>query len=101
MKKNNGHIPRGRHITDYASAAMEQMEFYCAARPGRPSAARGDQVSSVISQRIDVGCLIAEKLPRPIFIFVRSPGSSVNLKNATASCRTICHNRSHTVMRTT
>src|SRR6058998_1598092 len=40
MKKNNGHIPRGRHITDYASAAMEQMEFYCAARPGSPSAVR-------------------------------------------------------------
>jgi len=40
MKKNNGHIPRGRHITDYASAAMEQMEFYCAALPGSPSAVR-------------------------------------------------------------
>src|SRR6058998_1430489 len=40
MKKNYGHIPRGRHITDYASAAMEQMEFYCAARPGSPSAVR-------------------------------------------------------------
>src|SRR3989442_16041420 len=40
MKKNNGHIPRGRHITDYASAAMEQMEFYCAARPRSPSAVR-------------------------------------------------------------
>src|SRR5438093_10188930 len=40
MKKNNGHIPRGRHITDYASAAMEQMEFYCTAHPGSPSAVR-------------------------------------------------------------
>src|SRR5439155_19625803 len=40
MKKNNGHIPRGRHVADYASAAIEQMELYCAARPGSPSAVR-------------------------------------------------------------
>jgi hypothetical protein len=38
MKKNNGHIPRGRHVMDYASAAMEQMELYCAAHPGSPLA---------------------------------------------------------------
>src|SRR5438477_13208887 len=40
MKKNNGHISRGRYVPDYASAAMEQMELYCAARPGSPSAVR-------------------------------------------------------------
>ena len=40
MKKNNGHIPRGRHVADYASAAIEQMELYCVAHPGSPSAVR-------------------------------------------------------------
>ena len=40
MKKNNGHIPRGRRIMDYAAAAMEQMELYCVAHPGSPSAVR-------------------------------------------------------------
>jgi hypothetical protein len=40
MKKNNGHIPRRRRVTDYAAAAMEQMELYCAAHSGTPSAVR-------------------------------------------------------------
>jgi len=44
MKKNNGHIPRGRHVADYASAAIEQMELYCAARPGSPSAVRRPRI---------------------------------------------------------
>jgi hypothetical protein len=40
MKKNNGHLSRGRHVIDWAMAAMEQMELYCAAHPGSPSAVR-------------------------------------------------------------
>src|SRR6266487_5399468 len=40
MKKNNGHISRGRYVPDYASAAMEQMELYFSAHPGSPSAVR-------------------------------------------------------------
>jgi hypothetical protein len=40
MKKNNGQIPRGRRVMDYAAAAMEQMELYCMAHPGSPSAVR-------------------------------------------------------------
>lgn len=40
MKKNNGHIPRERRVGDYAGAAMEQMELYCAANPSSPSAVR-------------------------------------------------------------
>jgi hypothetical protein len=40
MKKNNGHIPRRRGVTDYATAAMEQIELYCAGHPGSPSAVR-------------------------------------------------------------
>ena len=44
MKKNNGHIPRGRHVADYASAAIEQMELYCAARPDSPSAVRRPRI---------------------------------------------------------
>src|SRR5919198_4814439 len=39
MKKNNGQASRGRHFTD-ALAAMEQMELYCEAHPGSPSAVR-------------------------------------------------------------
>ncbi len=45
MKKNNGHIPRGRRIMDYAAAAMEQMERYCVAHPGSPSAVRRPRLS--------------------------------------------------------
>ena len=44
MKKNNGHIPRGRHVADYASAAIEQMELYYAAHPGSPSAVRHPRI---------------------------------------------------------
>ncbi len=40
MKKNSGHIPRRRRVTDYAVAAMEQMELYCATHSGSPSAVR-------------------------------------------------------------
>src|SRR5256885_8660753 len=45
MKKNNGHISRRRRVTDYAAAAMEQMELYCVARPGSPSAVRRPRLS--------------------------------------------------------
>lgn len=39
MKKSAQPL-RGRDITDYALAAMEQMELYCTAHPGGPSAVR-------------------------------------------------------------
>ncbi len=38
--KKNGSTPFGRHIPDHALAAMEQMELYCQAHPGSPSAVR-------------------------------------------------------------
>jgi hypothetical protein len=38
--KKNGRPLRGRHILDYALAAMEQMELYCKAHPGSPTAVR-------------------------------------------------------------
>jgi hypothetical protein len=40
MKKKNDHIPRGRRVINHATAAMEQIELYCAAHPGSPSAVR-------------------------------------------------------------
>jgi hypothetical protein len=40
MKKNNGQLPREGRVADYAAAAMEQMELYCVAHPGSPSAVR-------------------------------------------------------------
>ena len=40
MKKNNGQVSSGVGVMDYAMAAMEQMELYCAAHPGSPSATR-------------------------------------------------------------
>jgi hypothetical protein len=40
MKKNDGRIPRRRRVTEYAAVAMEQMELYCAARPGSAAAVR-------------------------------------------------------------
>jgi hypothetical protein len=39
MKKNRQSWRR-RHIMDYALAAMSQMELYCEAHPGSPSAVR-------------------------------------------------------------
>jgi hypothetical protein len=39
MKKNAQSL-RGRDIVNYAFAAMEQMELYCQAHPGSPSAVR-------------------------------------------------------------
>jgi len=45
MKKNNGQVSRGRGVVDYAAAAMEQMELYCAAHPGSPSAVCRPQLS--------------------------------------------------------
>jgi hypothetical protein len=36
--KKNGQSLRQRHIMDYPFAAMEQMELYCEAHPGSPSA---------------------------------------------------------------
>lgn len=44
MKKNNGHVSRGRRVTDYAFAAMEQMELYCEAHPGSPAAVRSPRL---------------------------------------------------------
>jgi hypothetical protein len=38
--KKNGQLLRGRHSMDGALAAMEQMELYCEAHPGSPSAVR-------------------------------------------------------------
>src|SRR5262245_48971005 len=40
MKKSDGQIPRKHHVTDHTATAMEQMELYCAAHSGSPSAAR-------------------------------------------------------------
>src|ERR1700742_2811356 len=39
MKKNHAPYSHGR-VTDYALAAMEQMEIYCQAHPGSPAAVR-------------------------------------------------------------
>lgn len=38
--KKKGQLLRGRHFMDYALAAMEQIELYCEAHPGSPSAVR-------------------------------------------------------------
>jgi hypothetical protein len=38
--KRSGQFSRGRRVMNYALAAMEQMELYCEAHPGSPSAVR-------------------------------------------------------------
>ncbi len=38
--KKNGQLPRRRRAVDFAAAAMEQMELYCVAHRGSPSAVR-------------------------------------------------------------
>jgi hypothetical protein len=44
MKRNNGHVSHGRRVMDYVAAAMQQMELYCTAHPGSPSAVRHPQL---------------------------------------------------------
>ncbi|PYJ29258.1 MAG: hypothetical protein DME80_06030 [Verrucomicrobia bacterium] len=44
MKKNSGRVSGRGRVTDYAAAATEQMELYCTARPGSPSAVRRPQL---------------------------------------------------------
>jgi hypothetical protein len=43
--KKNGQVSRGRRVMDYAATAMEQIELYCAAHPGSPSAVRHPRLS--------------------------------------------------------
>jgi hypothetical protein len=43
-EENNGRFSPGRHVMNYAMAAMEQMELYCQAQPGSPSAVRRPQL---------------------------------------------------------
>ncbi|HEY5992107.1 MAG TPA: hypothetical protein VIU10_05985 [Candidatus Udaeobacter sp.] len=38
--KKNGHLSSSRRVMDYAVAAMEQMDLYCAVHPGSPPAVR-------------------------------------------------------------
>lgn len=38
--KRNGQTPHPRRVADYAAAAIEQMDIYCAAHPNSPSAMR-------------------------------------------------------------
>lgn len=40
MNKNTGQDSHGQRTRDYAAAATEQMDLYCAAHPGSPSAVR-------------------------------------------------------------
>jgi hypothetical protein len=40
MKKNSGQISHGHHVMGHALTAMEQMELYCTAHKGSPSAIR-------------------------------------------------------------
>ena len=39
-----GYPSRGRRVVDYAAAAVEQMQHYCATHPGSPSAVRRPQL---------------------------------------------------------
>jgi hypothetical protein len=40
----NGDTPHRRHVVDHAAAAIEQMDLYCTAHPGSPSAVRHPQL---------------------------------------------------------
>ena len=44
MKKNSGRVSGRWRVTDHAAPATEQMELYCRARPGSPSAVRRPQL---------------------------------------------------------
>jgi hypothetical protein len=40
----SGDTPRRRRVVDYAAAAVDQMEHYCAEHPGSPSSLRRPQL---------------------------------------------------------
>jgi hypothetical protein len=40
MNKNNGQVSHRRGSRDYAATATEEMQLYCVAHPGSPSAVR-------------------------------------------------------------
>ena len=42
----SGHTASRRRVVDYATAGLEQMQDYCTARPGSPSAERRPQLFS-------------------------------------------------------
>jgi hypothetical protein len=44
MKKHNSVVSPGGRVMDYTSAAMEEIELYCAGHPGSPSAVRRPQL---------------------------------------------------------
>ena len=45
MNKNTGQVSPRQRIMDYAATGTEQMELYCAAHPGSPSAVRRPRLS--------------------------------------------------------
>ena len=40
----NGQARHRRHVVDHATAANEEMKYYCAAHPGSPSAVRSPEL---------------------------------------------------------
>lgn len=44
MNKDGHSPPQRRRVVDYSAAAIEQMNNYCAMRPGSPSAVRRPQL---------------------------------------------------------
>jgi hypothetical protein len=40
----NGQTPRRRHAVEYATAAIEEMKYYCAIHPGSPSTVRSPEL---------------------------------------------------------
>src|SRR5438105_2856749 len=94
MKKSSGRVSGRGRVTDYAAAATEQMELYCTARPGSPSAVRGPQLFfrgelwiAVLGPSVEEGIVgIGPTVPAALRAFdaqylgrLRPPNEEINL----------------------
>src|SRR5438093_8679797 len=69
MKRNSGRVSGRGSVMDYEAAATEQMELYCRARPGSPSAVRRPQLFfrgelwiAVLGPSVGIGATVAAAL---------------------------------------
>lgn len=93
MNKDD-HTPHRRPIVDYATAAIEQMNHYCAAHPGSPSAVRspqlffrGDLWIALLGPNVEEGIVgIGPSVPAALRAFDAQYLIALRPPNKTATC---------------
>src|SRR4030095_3971231 len=95
MDKKRNTLPR-RHVVDYAATAIEQMNLYCTAHPGSPSAVRrpklffrSDLWIAVLGPSIEEGFAgIGPTVAAALRAFDAQYGAGGRAPNETIKCRT-------------